>query len=377
MKVIITTIKLSVLGLFSLFFLACEKQVEYSLTPEESVQEADSLYYPGETWEEMCCETSERWSAEKLDNAYTYWKYLKTDAVVIIHKGRIVRRWGEYNRKFRIHSVRKSLLSAMYGKYVADGTIDLDATLEDLNIDDVQTAEDPSLSLSEKQATVRMLLQARSGVYHPAAYETASMKANRPEREAYAPGTHWYYNNWDFNALGTIFEQETGKGIYQAFKTDIADPIGMQHYNPETDGIYQSESVSVHKAYTFNMSAMDMARFGLLIARRGLWKDTQIIPEAWIDESTQSYSEAGTSGGYGYLWWVAVDGKHFSNMDNAPEGMITARGNGGQVIAIVPDMDLVIVTRGNTYMGADHEVNYRELGKGFMKIIDAMPQENE
>ena len=376
MKVIRTILRLTCITLVAFFLHACEDAIDFQGQALQAASVSDSLYYPDAEWEEICCEASEAWDAAKLDEAYTYYKYLKSEAVVVIHKGRIVRRWGEYDRKFRIHSVRKSFLSALYGNYVADGTIDLDSSLEDLNIDDVATSEDPALSTAEKQATVRMLLQARSGVYHPAAYETAGMKANRPAREAYAPGTHWYYNNWDFNALGTIFEQETGKGIYQAFKTDIADPIGMQHYNPDTDGIYQSESVSVHKAYTFNMSAMDMARFGLLIARQGKWKDNQIIPASWVEESTQSYSETGTSGGYGYLWWVAVDGKHFSNMDNAPEGMITARGNGGQVIVVVPGMDLVIVSRGNTYKGSDNEVNYRELGRLFMKIIDAMPTED-
>lgn len=372
MKTFRINIQLPALILASLFLLACEKSLDIDVLPQEVVQQ-DSLYYPDENWEEICCETSDGWSAEKLDEAYTYGQYLKSDAVVIIHKGRIVRRWGEYNRKFRVHSVRKSFLSALYGKYVDDGTLQLGATMEDLGIDDYQTDEEPSLTAAEKQATVQMLLQARSGVYHSAAYETAGMKERRPDRGAYAPGTHWYYNNWDFNALGTIFEQETGQGIYQAFKTDIADPIGMQHYNPETDGIYVSEDISMHKAYTFNMSAMDMARFGLLFARNGKWEGQQVIPQSWIEESTSSYSDAGTSGGYGYLWWVAVDGQHFSNMDDAPEGLFTARGNGGQVIAVVPEMDLVFVHRGNTYMGGDHGVNYREIGKLLMKVIAAMP----
>jgi len=57
---------------------------------------------------------------------------------------------------------------------------------------------------------VRMLLEARSGVYHAALYETPAMAKQRPARGSHEPGTFWYYNNWDFNALGTIYEHATG-----------------------------------------------------------------------------------------------------------------------------------------------------------------------
>ena len=77
----------------------------------------------------------------------------------------------------------------------------MSSTLAELGIDD----NEPSLTDVEKRATVRDLLTARSGVYHPALYETPGMAAMRPLRGSHLPGTHWYYNNWDFNALGTIY----------------------------------------------------------------------------------------------------------------------------------------------------------------------------
>jgi CubicO group peptidase (beta-lactamase class C family) len=61
----------------------------------------------------------------------------------------------------KLSSIRKSLLTALYGAPVHDGRINLDDTLEELEIDD-----DPPLTQREKQATLRMLLQSRSGVYH-------------------------------------------------------------------------------------------------------------------------------------------------------------------------------------------------------------------
>ena len=68
--------------------------------------------------------------------------------------------------------MRTSLLSALVGVHVDQGNLDLNATLADLNVDD-----DPPLTEEEKGARVVDLLAYRSGVYHPAAYETAKMKA--------------------------------------------------------------------------------------------------------------------------------------------------------------------------------------------------------
>src|SRR4029079_9227231 len=101
-------------------------------------------------------------------------------------------------------------------------------TLGDLGIDD----RPPRLTEIEKQATILDLLRARSGVYHDAARETAAMRAARPPRGSHSPGTFNYYNNWDFNVLGAIFERVTGRKIFDEFHERIAKPIGMRGYSP-------------------------------------------------------------------------------------------------------------------------------------------------
>src|SRR4029434_4997142 len=128
------------------------------------------------------------------------------------------------------------------------------------------------------------LLQARSGVYLPAAAEAKEMRDARPARASHAPGTFWYYNNWDFNVLGTIFRQATGEDIFKAIDQRIARPIGMQDYRPK-DGVYGLEVYSVHPAYGFRVSARDLARFGLLYLHRGRWRDKQLIPQSWVEAS--------------------------------------------------------------------------------------------
>ncbi|MDH4271900.1 MAG: serine hydrolase, partial [Candidatus Aminicenantes bacterium] len=75
-------------------------------------------------------------------------------------------------------------------------------------------------------AAVSDLLKSRSGVYHEAAAESEDMVETRPTRGSHPHDTFFYYNNWDFNALGTIFEKVTGAKIFEAFKREIAEPIG-------------------------------------------------------------------------------------------------------------------------------------------------------
>jgi len=318
---------------------------------------------PDSTWTVDADPAADGWSAEGLQEARAYADSIGSAAVVIVHEGTIVDEWGEVERRFKCHSIRKSFLSALYGIAVQRGTIDPSATMGELGIDDRN-----ALTEQEKTATVRMLLKARSGVYHDALYETPAMEAARPERGSHAPGTFWYYNNWDFNALGTIYEQETGTPIHQAFEDRIAEPIGMQTYDA-SDGSYVEGEDSIHPAYPFQMTARDMARFGLLYLRDGRWDGTQVVPEFWVKESTVSYSDADEDGGYGYLWWVSVDGQHFEGVDRVPFGTYTARGAGGHTIAVVPDLDLVLVHRTNTF--EDRDIPYSDVGRLLLKILDA------
>jgi len=324
--------------------------------------------YPRKYWRAYATPERAGWSSEKLDQAKRLASTYDTEAVMIVHRGRVVYQWGDTKRPFMCHSMRKSILSALYGIYAENETIDIDKTLEQLGIDD----KAPSLTEEEKKATVRDLLKARSGIYHAALYETNSMTANKPPRGSHAPNTFWHYNNWDFNALASIFDNEVKASLFEKFEQDIAEPIGMQDFERTKHTDYYTGHQSVHPAYPFQLSARDLARFGLLMARNGKWKRGQVIPEEWVAESTASYSDAGRSGGYGYMWWVAVGGRHLEPA-KLPDGAYTARGAGGHYILVVPQWDLVVVHRVNTFL--DRSVNARQFGEILAKILEAAPQE--
>lgn len=282
------------------------------------------------------------WSRERLAAARDYTRTIPTEAVMIVAGGKVLDSWGAVEAKLNVHSIRKSFISALCGIQVDARRLRLEATMAELGIDD----NEPRLTETEKRATVHDLLKARSGVYHSALYETARMKEKRPPRHSHAPGTFWYYNNWDFNALGTIYEQECGAGVYDDFQRLIAAPLGMEDFSP-ADCAYVTGADSIHRAYPFRMTARDMARFGLLFLRGGLWQGRQVVPAEWVKASVTSYSNAGTSGGYGYLWWIGQSGVHLPGV-TLPEGSYSARGAGGHYILNVPALDLVIVHRVNT-----------------------------
>jgi CubicO group peptidase (beta-lactamase class C family)/poly(3-hydroxybutyrate) depolymerase len=323
--------------------------------------------WPVPQWAPASRTAGARWSTEKLEAARKISEAIGSAAVMIVDHGQVVAQWGDVERRYKCHSIRKSLLSALIGMHVETGAIDLGKTLGELGIDDRE-----GLSAREKAATVLDLVMARSGVYHPTGYETDYMKNLKPARHAFGPGTWWCYNNWDFNALGTIFEKLTGRGIFDEFRDRIARPIGMEDFrydDTRRDGEYVRFETSEHPAYPFRLSARDLARFGLLFLRGGRWGDRQVVPAKWVRMSSRSYSPAGERGGYGYMWWVAVGDVHFPNV-SVPPGTYSARGAGGHYVVVVPSADLVVVHRADTDV-PDRKVEGLQFGRLMEAILAA------
>jgi len=294
------------------------------------------------------------WDVEALKRAHSYTRSLDTSSLIVLPRGVPIALWGDVARRENSQSIRKSLLSSLFGGPVAAGLLDLGTTLDDLGIDD-----DPPLTAQEKTATIRDLLLSRSGLYPSAIYETGRWKRNKPERSSAAPGEEWYYNNWGFNALCTVFETFSGSSIADAFAEQIAAPIGMEDYRPR-DVIYLQRNhvteriqgnQSNHPAYVFMISARDLARFGLLYLAEGRWGEHQVLPAAWVRESTLEHSQ--TTGWddrrYGYMWWVHPPREAFGYES------VVASGGRGHKMTIVPALDLVVVHRiptGGTGLGA-------------------------
>lgn len=303
--------------------------------------------YPRAAWEAATSLEALGWSTARvgalqsdIDSAVG-----RSSAFMIVTRGKVVVAWGNTARTYRTHSMRKSFMSALVGMAVAEGKIDTAATLAALGIEE----KGVTLTPAEQQARVSDLLRARSGVYLAAAGEVISMQNARPARGSHPPGTHWYYNNWDFNVLGTIFRRQTGEDIYQAIDHRIARPLGMQDYRPG-EASYGFEEHSLHPTYLFRISARDLARFGVLYVNRGRWGQKQLIPASWVDASVRSYSPSGDQGshsGYGFMWWIQTNAAAHPEL-RLPNGSFTASGLGGQLMTVIPQIETVIVNLMNT-----------------------------
>jgi CubicO group peptidase (beta-lactamase class C family) len=335
-----------------------------ALSPARSAWAGPSVVFPGRS-RENADPAKMGWSSPKLQAARDYAAKIGSSAVMVVQDGRVIAGWGDVERKMEIHSMRKSIMSALYGIAVSKKQIDLDKTLGELGIDD----KAPSLTAIEKKATIRDLLKARSGVYHVAAYESDTMAERRPERGSHAPGTFWYYNNWDFNVLGVLLRRATGEDTFAAVDKYLAQPLQMQDFTP-ADGRYVRTDASEHPAYPMHFTARDLARFGWLYLNAGRWHDQQVVPAQWVAESTKAYSDARPGMGYGYMWWVSK--KDIQKHTHVGPGAFSAHGHRGQYIVVAPAHRIVVV---HLYDGR----KYRELEVGefdnlLRLIFDAAPK---
>jgi CubicO group peptidase (beta-lactamase class C family) len=185
--------------------------------------------------------------------------------------------------------------------------VTLEKTLAEMNIDDV-----PGLTDAEKRATARHHITSRSGVYHPASNAGDDL-ASAPPRGSQQPGTYQLYSNWDFNAIGYVFEQETGRNIFDALESDLARPLGFQDWNRAMHRKNGDSTKSRYLAYHMHLSTRDMARIGYLMLREGNWNGRQLVPRDWVRETTRPVTRVWEMNpdrhrngpfGYGYLWWI-------------------------------------------------------------------------
>ena len=324
------------LALAFISFWACEKgkKPEYLKT------------FPGESWEYISSPESVGYSPEGLEAVRAHADSIGTTGLVVVVHGKVLMDYGNITELSYIASVRKSVLAMLFGSFVADGTIDMNKTLADLNITD-----HGGLTEQEQEATITDLISARSGVYHEASNSGDNL-ADAPPRGSQKHGTYYLYSNWDFNALGTIFEQETSKNIYDVLESNLAILIGMQDFDREAQRKSGNLQRSMHPAYHMWFSTRDMARIGYVMLRDGIWEDKTIVPKKWVKKITSPITvleemnpERYKQGrfGYGYLWWI-FDGPEAVGPF---KGGYTGIGAGGQYITVLPELDLVVAHKTN------------------------------
>jgi len=157
------------------------------------------------------------------------------------------------------------------------------------------------------------------------------------ERE---PGTNWEYNGGNTMLLSAVLQQTTGKSLFEFAKEALFAPLGIT--NVSWTNLDASGEPAAHGG--LRLRPRDMAKIGQLMLNRGKWNGRQIVPEKWIDDSTQPLNDASSSYHYGYQWWVGDSkiGERYVNW-------IAGWGLGGQRIYVVPEYDLVVVITSGMY----------------------------
>ncbi|MES2070122.1 MAG: serine hydrolase [Pseudomonadota bacterium] len=310
--------------------------------------ELGAAVFPAASWEAAPASSLDTACRKQLNQARELLQAGPATALLAVQDGRILFSYGPVDRVSIVESVRKSILAMLYGRYVADGSVDLDKTLAEIGIDDVG-----GLLPLERQARLRDVLAARSGVYHPAANSGDDTRA-APPRGSQAPGSYFLYNNWDFNAAGGAFEMLTRRNIYQVFEDELAQPMQLQdfhRYDPRTD-VHRQDGDSTRSRfspYHFFLSTRDMARIGYLMLHKGNWQGKQLVPAQWIESITTPVTVSADMHpasavahrlDYGYMWWI------FDEPPGSPlQGAYMAWGLHGQYILVAPARRMVIALK--------------------------------
>lgn len=334
---------------------------------------ADEAVFPDAEWAVIASPAEAGYDALKLKALDAHVDSLNTHSVIAIVGGRVLYTFGDTSEVSYLASVRKSILAMLYGKFVKNGSIDLDRTLEDIGMDDIG-----GLLPIERRATIRDLISARSGIYHPAS-NSGDSTADAPARGSQEPGTYFLYNNWDFNASGGAFERLSGRSIFGELYDQLVIPLGFQDFDLGRHRMQGDGTRSQYMAYHMHISTRDLARIGYLMLRQGRWRDSTIIDPDWVTEMTtettdtsemnpESSKNAGFD--YGYMWWLMDEGMS----PDVYKGAYAGRGHFGQYLMVVPALDMVVShkTWPVNYQTPEEYEEIRTTWDQFIGIVDRL-----
>ncbi|HEY6449054.1 MAG TPA: serine hydrolase domain-containing protein [Candidatus Cybelea sp.] len=162
----------------------------------------------------------------------------------------------------------------------------------------------------------------------------------------YDPGSRAFYCSAGINLLGAIVSRATGLPLERYFYDRFALPMQFQRYAmwlmpPPTNAAYMAGGDYFRPR--------DFLKFGQLFLSHGKWNGRQILDDGWLRDSVvtrtvMNEDAAGEGDRYGYGWHLAsleINGRRY--------GVVNAGGNGGQIMAVVPDLDMAVMIMAGNY----------------------------
>lgn len=277
-----------------------------------------------------------------------------TRAIVVAHRGRIVAEryapgFGPENR-YPGWSMTKSVGSALVGVLVKEGKLALDVN----GLFDAWRAPGDARAA----ITLRQMLWMSDGLvadesYAPTGGATKLLFGTRDiaatavqAGSANEPGSSWYYSSATSNLIAQLVRDSVGGTVeqYLAFpRRALFDKLGMQTavMEPDATGLFVASSFMY-------ATARDWTRFGQLYLQDGVWNGERILPEGWV-EFSRTPAPAAPLGEYGGQWWLNAGAANDSTrraFPQLPRELYYASGFEGQMVAVIPSRDLVVVRLG-------------------------------
>jgi CubicO group peptidase (beta-lactamase class C family) len=320
-----------------IFLTSCSS----SDTPTDTDPTPEATYFPpinSETWETVS-PSDLGWNQSQLQPLLDYLALKNTKGFIILHNGKIVvesyMNGHSSTSPWYWASAGKTLTTTVSGIAQDEGLININSKVSDY----LGTGWTSAPLAKENLITCKNLLSMNSGLDDTLGDDVS------PANLQYVAdaGTRWAYHNV-YVKMQDVVAQTSNQTWSTYFNTKLRDRIGMSgSWIPVGDlSVYWSNTRS-------------MARFGLMIYAKGKWENTQIVPEAFLNEATNTSQSINLA--YGYLWWL--NGKstfhlpqtqfEFSGslIPNAPNDMYAALGKNDQKIYVVPSKKLVVIRMGD------------------------------
>ncbi len=250
---------------------------------------------------------------------------------------------GSPGLQVNIHSATKSFTSALVGIALEEGCLN---SVDQKMMEFFPEYQDEITDPRKNEITIQQLLQMRAGYpWEESSPETFELLATGFHTKDFVqvplvrdPGTDSDYSNLSSHIIGMIVARACGTDLESFAQEHLFDPLEIE---PKFwQGDWDGNILGYSDLY---LSSTDLAKFGLMYSNGGVYNGQQIVPADWVDESLQIYSKktwkikVGRNwgdNGYGYQWWSIKAGDYRYNL---------AWGHGGQQIALVEDLDLVII----------------------------------
>ncbi len=260
------------------------------------------------------------------------------------------------DKKFKINSCTKSIVSALIGIAIDNRLIE---SVNQPISDFFPELKTDGVDMRKRDITIHHLLTMTSGISWPEFRNWGFISSlvnsnywvkfilNRPME--HSPGEIFNYSSGGSHLLSAIVSKATGMNAYTYAQKHIFEPLDIKNLTWMSDPQGNSNG-----GFGIEMSAYDMAKIGSLYLNKGKIEKDSLIPEYWINESTEpkiSVSRALVH--YGYQWWITdLSFKKTSN------SAYFAMGNGGQFIFVVPSMNMVVVFVSDNYEDSFRPIYY-------------------